>query len=495
MDLKEDEKEVQWLSSHIYEEIVIWSSDKQKLNTSVSFPEFDMDGYGIPNPFYIAPSVPSGDIKILQLEQNILTAKKMIKESSAILVIVGAGMSSDCGLPTYRGEKGVWTDNEIYEKFNLTIEQISDPSWFLQNPINAWGLYSQKIGVYRNSNPHDGYYKLLESLEKMNKNFFVFSSNVDGMFYRAGYQEDKIYEAHGSFSSLQCSKPCGEHTWDLKDLPEYDKETLKVTEEKHLPTCQTCQQVARPNVSLFNDDNTSFVSSRIHKQKQRFLGWLSNFVNLDLRNKKMLEAFQIKPKIEKRKKSSPQISSNKKKNCSGISCHCCDLYPTRRVLSSFMHCAFCKAPFCRDCFSKLNKENNKDFGNEKTKMNLSSSENKLIIGNISENNLISETISENELIYNDWKCFVCEGNCKCEKCVSNEVADSQNNLLILEIGCGISAHSLRIETELLLQNNSNVSLVRINPFHSFLKDDSQRSDRQVLINLGAKEGILKLFED
>ena len=88
-----------------------------------------MEGYGIPNPFYIAPTTKSKMFDLEMQEKNILIARKMIEESDRVLVIVGAGMSSDCGLPTYRGEKGVWTDNELYEKFDLTVEKISNPSW------------------------------------------------------------------------------------------------------------------------------------------------------------------------------------------------------------------------------------------------------------------------------------------------------------------------------------------------------------------------------
>ena len=260
---------------------------------------------------------------------------------------------------------------------------------------------------------------------------------------------------------MQCTTPCSDNVWDLGELPEYNKETLQVLDIKQIPMCQKCNKMARPNVSLFNDDNLSFVNSRNFKQKKNFLNWLKKSIDLDLE------------KDNKRKMSCKQESPKKKTQNVSKSCHLCNQVLTKK---NGVFCSFCNIPFCGFCVKKYSK--NSDFST-------------------------------------NWKCFICQGICGCLNCTNEKIsepeekkfspsqnffpaqkfpAQKKNRLLILEIGCGISAHSLRIETELLLDKNDNVSLVRINPSHSFLSQELNRGSRQVSISLGAQDALLKIFD-
>ncbi|NIU09105.1 MAG: NAD-dependent deacetylase, partial [Phycisphaerae bacterium] len=58
--------------------------------------------------------------------------------------------------------------------------------------------------------PHDGFHKLLQIAEQKRGGYFVFTSNVDGQFQKAGYHEKQVEECHGSIHHFQCVTPCGD---------------------------------------------------------------------------------------------------------------------------------------------------------------------------------------------------------------------------------------------------------------------------------------------
>ena len=75
--------------------------------------------------------------------------------------------------------------------------------------------------------------------------YFVFTSNVDGQFQRAGFAVEQIVECHGSIHYFQCTKSCSDEIWDA------DSETVNLDESafravEPLPKCRNCPALARP---------------------------------------------------------------------------------------------------------------------------------------------------------------------------------------------------------------------------------------------------------
>jgi NAD-dependent SIR2 family protein deacetylase len=101
--------------------------------------------------------------------------------------------------------------------------------------------------------------------------YFVFTSNVDGHFQKAGFDEKRIYECHGSISHLQCQQPCHEEIWQA-DATTFDIEMDTLRAVGHLPACQNCQQIARPNVLMFGDGH--WLDTRSREQARRYTQWL-----------------------------------------------------------------------------------------------------------------------------------------------------------------------------------------------------------------------------
>ncbi len=205
------------------------------------------------------------------MEQNIQKAKQVLKEADAILIAAGAGMGVDSGLPDFRGAEGFWRAYPIAKKLGLRFEELANPRWFVENPKLAWAFYGHRLNLYRKTNPHQGFYILKKLGEKKNNNYFVFTSNVDGQFQKAGYPENKIVEIHGSIHHLQCTQPCSEDIWSADGIE------VNIDEEKFeaippLPTCKHCGNIARPNILMFND--WQWIPTRTESQEFRFSLWL-----------------------------------------------------------------------------------------------------------------------------------------------------------------------------------------------------------------------------
>ena len=196
--------------------------------------------------------------------------KDIVNNADYLLITAGAGMGVDSGLPDFRGENGFWRAYPAAKRLGLNFQELANPRWFVDNPKLAWAFYGHRLNLYRETKPHNGYYKLLD-IAKSKKDYFVVTSNVDGHFAKAGFCKDKIDEIHGSIHHMQCVKPCSSDIWSAKKLNiEIDLEEFKAKEP--LPYCKKCKAVARPNILMFNDWN--WLEHREVKQRQRFTNFL-----------------------------------------------------------------------------------------------------------------------------------------------------------------------------------------------------------------------------
>jgi NAD-dependent SIR2 family protein deacetylase len=120
--------------------------------------------------------------------------------------------------------------------------------------------------------PHEGFGILLRWAERMPHGAFVFTSNVDGQFQKAGFAEDRVYECHGSIHALQCLTPCGSDIWPADTVkPQVDLETCRWSGP--LPTCALCGALKRPNVLMFGDGE--WLEQRANRQRAALDRWLS----------------------------------------------------------------------------------------------------------------------------------------------------------------------------------------------------------------------------
>ena len=195
--------------------------------------------------------------------------KDYIKSCDAVLITAGAGIGIDSGLPDFRGQEGFWNTYPKAKELNIRFSQLANPQWFYTNPKIAWAFYGHRFNLYKNTIPHKGFYKLLDLVKQKNDNYFIYTSNVDGQFQKAGFDEDKIMECHGSISYFQCLDNCKNDVWKNEKEISLDFEKFEAND---IPKCIHCESIARPSILMFNDwDWNSKISD---KQKYRFRTWL-----------------------------------------------------------------------------------------------------------------------------------------------------------------------------------------------------------------------------
>ncbi len=205
-------------------------------------------------------------------------AAQAVNAADAVLVTAGAGMGVDSGLPDFRGDEGFWKAYPMAEKLGLSFSDLANPQWFDSDPCLAWGFYGHRLNLYRSTVPHSGFQQLLELCETKPGGYFVFTSNVDGQFQKAGFQKDSIMECHGSIHHFQCTEPCSDAIWPA-DFTEVVVNDDTYDADGDLPTCSLCGGYARPNILMFNDGN--WIGSRTEKQEWNLYHWWRSLVKED----------------------------------------------------------------------------------------------------------------------------------------------------------------------------------------------------------------------
>ena len=164
------------------------------------------------------------------MDEKIVDARKLIADMPNITVLTGAGISAESGIPTFRGEDGLWK--------NFRPEDIATPQAFLNDPRLVWDWYEWRRKIIREAKPNAGHFALVE-LQKQLSNFTLITQNIDGLHQIAG--STSIIELHGNLWQVRCTK-CGftEQNYEvpLRELP---------------PNCRQCKSIARPNVVWFGE--------------------------------------------------------------------------------------------------------------------------------------------------------------------------------------------------------------------------------------------------
>jgi NAD-dependent SIR2 family protein deacetylase len=196
-----------------------------------------------------------------------------LREADGLLITAGAGMGVDSGLPDFRGQDGFWRAYPALRHHGFSFEDMANPARFAEHPELAWGFYGHRLKLYRETVPHEGFTILRRWADRMRLGAFVFTSNVDGQFQKAGFPDDRVHECHGSIHTLQCLECCTQETWSAKEFhPQINEKTSEL--ESPMPRCPRCGALARPNILMFGD--WGWVDVPYEIQRERLADWISS---------------------------------------------------------------------------------------------------------------------------------------------------------------------------------------------------------------------------
>ena len=178
-------------------------------------------------------------VKLLE-KKKITRAAELLFNSKNAIVLTGAGISTESGIPDFRGEGGIW------EKYKPEI--YGNIQAFIKNPTKFWELAEKVAPTLLKAKPNAGHIALAE-LEKMDIIKAIITQNIDELHQKAGAVI--VYEIHGNINRFTC----------LGCKASYTKEQIlkKLKKEKNYPPlCDVCSAPLKPSVTLFGEAPPTF---------------------------------------------------------------------------------------------------------------------------------------------------------------------------------------------------------------------------------------------
>ncbi len=179
-----------------------------------------------------------------------------------IVVLTGAGISAESGIPTFRGGDGFWTVGSR----NYHPQELATHATFARRPEVVWPWYLHRLGVCLQAEPNAGHRALGDLEGGFGERFVVVTQNVDGMHLRAGNSEARTWQIHGNIAWMRCDRPC--HSGALPvpaALARPDRSATLEDDERATLRCASCGGWMRPHVLWFDEsydeENYRFHSS------------------------------------------------------------------------------------------------------------------------------------------------------------------------------------------------------------------------------------------
>jgi NAD-dependent deacetylase len=155
---------------------------------------------------------------------------ELLRTNAPAVVLTGAGVSTESGIPDFRSGSGIWAGVDPFEVASIDA--------FRRDPARVWDFYARRLSVLADARPNDGH-RALAALERAGLVRAVLTQNVDGLHTAAGSVD--VVELHGSLDSAVCPR-CGVR---------YGRRQVEAL--LPLPRCPACGEVVKPGVVLFGE--------------------------------------------------------------------------------------------------------------------------------------------------------------------------------------------------------------------------------------------------
>jgi NAD-dependent protein deacetylase/lipoamidase len=157
----------------------------------------------------------------------------LVRERQPCVVLTGAGISTESGIPDFRSPTGIWAQYDPMEY--ATIDA------FRRDPVKVWEFYALRFEVLTRAEPNPGHLALAQ-LERSGFVQAVVTQNIDGLHARAGSRD--VIEVHGSIRTASCPA-CGERV--------ALEEVVAALRDEPAPPCPRCSAILKPDVVMFGE--------------------------------------------------------------------------------------------------------------------------------------------------------------------------------------------------------------------------------------------------
>jgi NAD-dependent deacetylase len=165
--------------------------------------------------------------------QAIRELAALVRRRQPVVVLTGAGISTESGIPDFRSATGLWAEYDPMEYATIRA--------FRRDPVKVWEFYALRFSVLTEAKPNAGHFALAE-LERRGLVKAIVTQNIDGLHQAAGSRD--VLEVHGSIRTAVCLD-CGQQ------VPL--EEVVASLQDRPAPLCPRCGAILKPDVVMFGE--------------------------------------------------------------------------------------------------------------------------------------------------------------------------------------------------------------------------------------------------
>ena len=158
---------------------------------------------------------------------------ELIRDAQPCVVLTGAGVSTESGIPDFRSPTGIWAEFDPLEYASIEA--------FRRDPAKVWSFYAPRFAMLTEAEPNDAH-RALAALEEAGYVRAIVTQNIDLLHERAGSRD--VIEVHGSIRTSSC-RACGA-SYPLAEV-------VALLETEAAPSCAACGGVLKPDVVFFGE--------------------------------------------------------------------------------------------------------------------------------------------------------------------------------------------------------------------------------------------------
>ncbi|HEY3807572.1 MAG TPA: NAD-dependent deacylase [Kofleriaceae bacterium] len=166
-----------------------------------------------------------------------------LDDNSRVLVLTGAGISAESGVPTFRDAGGLWEGHDV--------TAVASPAGFEHDPVLVWRFYSERRAAMEGIVPNAAHRALAALEARLGDRFLLATQNIDGLHAAAG--STRVVEMHGNLMMTRCSR-CDRPAFEDRDVY-----------RNKVPLCGKCRALLRPDIVWFGEALPAGVLDRIER--------------------------------------------------------------------------------------------------------------------------------------------------------------------------------------------------------------------------------------